>query len=291
MQQLVTEELRPRPGRVRTAVRMAFIAAVGIALMAALHIDSALGPVTLWVALYASSSVMTPSEGLIMIVTYAVTLIASVFLAGVLVDAPWMLLPFFGLATALMTYWLNKQGLVGAWFNVVVGFLDTFYLCVFDPQNFGWSVAYTFSGIALAIGVLVAFDMVLWPDPAERRLLRSLADTLDRDASDWPQSVALMLIHSPQLCCLRPPLFRYCPRTFLYWNAPDASSIIQSAKLSCWPQSRQPSAFTSRSNDCWRSRAITSHETSARFCGPRWKQCSRPSLQRFGSRPTKRPRG
>src|SRR5262249_17896723 len=40
------------------------------------------------------------------------------------------------------------------------------------------SVAYTFSGVALAMGVLVAFDMVLWPDPAERKLLRSLADTL-----------------------------------------------------------------------------------------------------------------
>ena len=180
LQQLATEELRPKPGRVRTAVRMALIAAIGIALMAALHIDGALGPVTLWVALYASSSLMTPSEGLMMIVTYAVTLIASVFLAGVLVDAPWILLPFFGLATALMTYTLNKKGLVGAWFNVVVGFLDTFFLCVFDPQNFGWSVAYTFSGIAVAIGVLIAFDMVLWPDPAERKLLRSLEDTLDR---------------------------------------------------------------------------------------------------------------
>ena len=96
-----------------------------------------------------------------MIVVYAVTLIASVVLAGILVDAPWILLRFFGLATALMTYTLNKKGLVGAWFNVVVRFLDTFFLCVFDPQNFGWSVAYTLSGIAVAIGVLIAFDMVL----------------------------------------------------------------------------------------------------------------------------------
>ena len=103
LQQLVTEELRPRPGRIRTAVRMAFIAAVGIALMAALHIDGALGPVTLWVCPFASSSRMTPSEGLSLILTYAVTLIASVFLAGILVDLPWMLLPFFGLATALMS--------------------------------------------------------------------------------------------------------------------------------------------------------------------------------------------
>jgi uncharacterized membrane protein YccC len=41
-------------------------------------------------------------------------------------------------------------------------------------------VAYTFAGVALAIGVLVAFDMVLWPAPAEPALLRSLATTLDR---------------------------------------------------------------------------------------------------------------
>jgi hypothetical protein len=140
LQQLVTEELKPRPGRIRAAVRMAFIAAVGAALTAALHIDGPLGPVTLWVALYASGSMMTPSEGLIMIGVYAITLIASVVLAGILVDAPWMLLPFFALATILMTYVLNKQGLVGAWFNVVVGFLDTFYLCIFDPQNFGRSL-------------------------------------------------------------------------------------------------------------------------------------------------------
>jgi uncharacterized membrane protein YccC len=159
---------------------MAFISAVGAALIAALHVNSALGPVTLWVALYASSSLMTVSEGLLLVVVYAVTLIASVPIAGLLVEAPWLLLPFFGLATALMLYTLNKQRLAGTWFNVVVGFLDTFYLCVFDPQNFGWSVTYTFSGIAVAIGVLVAFDTVLWPDPAERRLLRSLADTLDR---------------------------------------------------------------------------------------------------------------
>jgi len=159
---------------------MAFISAVGAALMAALYVAGALGPVTLWVALYASSSLMTASEGLVLLVAYAAMLSASVLLAGILVEAPWVLLPFVGLATALMTYGLSKRRLGGAWVNVEVTFLDTFYLCVFDPQGFGLSVAYTWSGVALAIGVLVAFDMVLWPDPAERALLRSLAVTLER---------------------------------------------------------------------------------------------------------------
>src|SRR5215467_7959455 len=179
LQQLVAEELWPRPGRIRAAVRMAFIAAVGTALMAALHVGFGLGPLMLWVALYGSNAALTVSEGLMLTVAYAVTLIASVFLAGVLVDFPWVLLPFFALATALMSYALKKQRLVGAWLYVEIAFLDTFFLCVFDPQNFGWSVAYTFSGLAVGIAVLVAFDTVLWPDPAEPKLLHSLADTLN----------------------------------------------------------------------------------------------------------------
>jgi Fusaric acid resistance protein family len=181
LQQLLIEELRPRQRRIRNSVRMAFICAAGSTLMAALHVDSVLGPATLWVALYASSSRMTASEGLLLVLTYAAMLSASVPIAGILVDAPWMLVPFFGLATALMTYGLSKRGLAGAWLNVQVTFLDTFYLCVFDPKEFGWSVAYTFAGVALAIGVLVAFDMVLWPDPAEAALLRSLSLTLDQE--------------------------------------------------------------------------------------------------------------
>ena len=216
MQHLVTEELRPRPGRIRTSVRMAFIAAVGAALMAALHVGPGLGLVILWVALYGSSSAFTVSAGLMLIAAYAVMLIASVFLAGVLVDFPWMLLPFLAAATALISYAFKKQGFVGAWFYMVIAFLDTFYLCVFDPQNFGWSVAYTFSGVAVGIAVLVAFDTVLWPDPAEPKLLHSLADTLDRQrqrltaigrayfnagaAIEWPQpAVSRLPVHLPLL--------------------------------------------------------------------------------------------
>jgi uncharacterized membrane protein YgaE (UPF0421/DUF939 family) len=216
LQQLASEELKPRPGRIRTSIRMAFIAAVGAALMAALHVGPGLGPVILWVALYGSSSAFTVSAGLMLIAAYAVMLIASIFLAGVLVDFPWMLLPFLAAATALISYAFKKQGFVGAWFYMVIAFLDTFYLCVFDPQNFGWSVAYTFSGVAVGIAVLVAFDTVLWPDPAEPKLLHSLADTLDRQrqrltaiarayfnagaATEWPQpAVSILPVHLPLL--------------------------------------------------------------------------------------------
>src|SRR5262245_18844728 len=103
LQHLVTAELRSRPGRLRTSVRMAFIGAVGTALMAALHVNSGLGPYVLWIALYASPSSMTTAAGLALVLAEAALLSAAVPLAGILVEAPWLLLPFFGLATTLIT--------------------------------------------------------------------------------------------------------------------------------------------------------------------------------------------
>ena len=236
LQQLVTEELRPRPGRIRISVRMAFINAVGAALMAALHVDSALGPATLWLVLSASSPLMTASEGLALVLAYAATLSASVFFAGILVDIPWMLLPFFGLATALGTYVLNKRKLSAAWLNCVVGFLDTFYLCVFDPHNFGWSVAYTFSGMSLAIGVLVVFDMVLWHDPAERTLLRSLADTLARQRERlaaigraYLDPLAVTVLPQPSLVSVLPTQLPLLERARRELNNPQREAILLAA--------------------------------------------------------------
>src|SRR5262245_30065619 len=236
LQQLINAELRPRPGRIRTSIRMAFIAAVGVALMATFHIGPGLGPVLLWVALYGSSSAFTVSEGLMLIAAYAVMLIASVFLAGILVDFPWLLLPFLAAATALISYAFKKQGFVGAWSYLIVAFLDTFYLCVFDPQNFGWSVAYTFSGVAVGIGVLVAFDTVLWPDPAEPKLLHSLADTLDRQCErvvaigrGYLDAVAANALPQPAVLSILPvhlPLLERAKRELKY---PQREAILLAA--------------------------------------------------------------
>src|SRR5262247_1697027 len=217
LQKMLTGEIRPGPRRIRTSIRLGVIAPVGGALIATFPIWPWRGPVLLWVALYGSDSAFTVSGGLMLIAAYAVMLIASVFLAGVLVDFPWLLLPFFATATGSISYAFKKQGLVGAWSYMTVAFLDTFFLCVFDPQNFGWSVASSFSGAAVGIGVLVAFDTVLWPDPAEPKLLHSLADTLDRQrerlaaigrayfysgaATEWPQPavVSILPVHLPLL--------------------------------------------------------------------------------------------
>src|SRR5882672_8467466 len=182
LQRLVREELRPRPGRVRSSVRMALIGAVGTTVTVALHVRGPLGPVTLWVALTGSNRQMTVREALVLLATVGAAIIASIFVAGALIDAPWLLLPVLGLVTALSLYGMQRRGLAGPWLpSLGIGVIDTFYVCVFDPVSFGWTVAHTYAGVALAVAVVLAFDAVLWPDPAERKLLHSLAHTLDRE--------------------------------------------------------------------------------------------------------------
>ena len=180
---LAREELRSRPGRVRTSVRMAMIGAVGTTVIVALHVTGPLGPVTLWVALTGSNRQLTAREAVVLLVTVGAAIIASVLVAGALIEAPWLLLPVLGLVTALLLYGMQRRGLAGAWLAALgIGVIDTFYVCVFDPMGFGWTVANTYAGVALAVVVVLVFDAVLWPDPAEHRLVHSLAHTLDRES-------------------------------------------------------------------------------------------------------------
>src|SRR5262249_38989501 len=190
---------------------MAFIAAVGIALMAALHVGPGLGPVLLWIALYGSDSAFTVSGGLMLIAAYAVMLIASVFLAGVLVDFPWLLLPFLAIAAGSISYAFKKQGFVGAWSYMLVAFLDTFYLCVFDPQNFGWSVAYSFSGVAVGIGGWVVFIAVLCPDRGEPKLLLSVAAPLIRRRERRAEFAVFFFYSGAQTDCPKPAVISILP--------------------------------------------------------------------------------
>lgn len=171
----LVEELEPRPGRLWDSVRMALVTAVGAGLMAAMHIDTELGVYLLWSIVSAPAAMMAPAAGAALIAVLGIALAASVPLAGVLVEAPWMLVTFFAAASALSTYLLSDAQLNNGWRMVQIFALSSFWTVVFDPAGFGWSVAYAFSGGLVGFAVIMLFDNVLWPDPAERRLLHLLA--------------------------------------------------------------------------------------------------------------------
>jgi uncharacterized membrane protein YccC len=154
---------------------MALVTALGAGLMAAMHIDSALGVYLLWSIVSAPAAMMLPAAGVMLIAVTGIALAVSVPLAGVLVEAPWMLVAFFAIAAALSTYLLSDAQLTNGWRMVQIFFLSSFWVVVFDPHGFGWSVAYAFSAALAGFSFIMLFDNVLWPDPAERRLLRLLA--------------------------------------------------------------------------------------------------------------------
>jgi uncharacterized membrane protein YccC len=168
------EEFANRPRRVRSCVRMALITALGAGLMAATQVDSPLAINVIWATIAAPAARMKPTTGVKFIIVMGAALAASMPLAGALVEAPWLEIPFLAAAVASSTYLFSDAQLADGWRQLQLFFVNTFWIVVFDPQGFGWSVGYNFGGAVIAFGLLVLFDNVLWPDPSENELLLSL---------------------------------------------------------------------------------------------------------------------
>jgi uncharacterized membrane protein YccC len=159
---------------------MALITALGAGLMAAMHIDSELGIYLLWSIVSAPAAMMLPATGAMLIAITGIGLAASVPLAGALVEAPWLLVTFFAIAAAASTYLLSDAQLTNGWRMVQILVLSSFWVVVFDAKGFGWSVAYAFSAALVGFSFIMLFDNVLWPDPAERHLLRLLTASAEK---------------------------------------------------------------------------------------------------------------
>jgi hypothetical protein len=146
--------------------------------MAVAHVDSLLGINAIWATIAAPAAKMKPATGMTLILASAAALAASMPLARVLVEAPWLHLPFVAAAVAGSTYLLSDAQLADGWRQVQLFFVNTFWIVIFDPEGFGWSVGYNFGAALVAFGLIVLFDNVLWPDPSESELLCSLEASL-----------------------------------------------------------------------------------------------------------------
>jgi hypothetical protein len=179
---LLATELAPSPRRIRTTVRLATMATVGAAIMASCHVDTQLGPYLIWLAIGASP-MLSLQRASIYLVVDAAFLIASVPIAGMLSETPWLMVPFIGVFTAYTTRQIVKWKL--GWFGLVLQVitLDTFYAVMFTPNEFGWGVSAIFGASVIAFFLIAGFDRFLWPDPADRRLLESIAQCADQNCA------------------------------------------------------------------------------------------------------------
>src|SRR5713226_207069 len=174
------EELAPRPSRIRLAVRIGLESAVGMGLMVAMHIDNILGAYVLYNLTSSGAPMLRPATALVLILVEGLALALSHPIAGILAEAPWLMLSFFAILTAAYTYVVRRLQLGAVWLMVQITFLGTFYIVVFAPNDYGWAVAETFGGVTVAFLLMTLFDTVLWPEPAEAAPLESLRASLER---------------------------------------------------------------------------------------------------------------
>ncbi len=193
---LVGEELSPNPRRIRLAVRIGLECAVGMSLMAAMQIDNILGAYVLYNLTSAGAPMLRPMTAFLLILAEGAALALSHPLAGILAEAPWLMLSFFALETATYAYLVSRLQLGAVWLMVQITYLGTFYIVVFAPNDYGWGVAYTFGGVTVAFLLMTLFDTVLWPEPAEAALLESLQANLERTRTRLRQ-------RRPSLSCSR----------------------------------------------------------------------------------------
>jgi len=179
---LLARELAPSSRKFRTALRLATIGTLGAGLIASCHVNSGLGTYAVWL-LVGAGPMMPPRKASAFLIAEALALAASVLMAGILVEAPWLMLPFLFVVISLSTYVGAIRNLGSGLLLIQVVCLDTFYGVVFAPQEIGWSAAGTFGGSVIAFGTLVLFDNWLWPDRGEEILLESLGASVARDRS------------------------------------------------------------------------------------------------------------
>jgi len=107
------------------------------------------------------------------LIAETLVLALSVVMAGILVETPWLMLPFLFAAISFSTYVGTTRNL-GAGLLLIQVCLGIFYGVVFEPGEIGWGAAGAFGGSVIAFGLIVLFDNWLWPDRGEEILLESL---------------------------------------------------------------------------------------------------------------------
>src|ERR1700689_1267510 len=100
---LLARELAPSSRKLRTALRMTTIATVGAGLVTSCHVNNQLGTYIVWLLVGAGPMMSVRKAGTFLIAE-ALALAASVVLAGILSESPWLMLPFLFALISVLTY-------------------------------------------------------------------------------------------------------------------------------------------------------------------------------------------
>ena len=179
---MLSRELAPNSRKLRTAVRLATMGTIGAGLIASAHVNNELGAYIVWL-LVGAGPMMSLRKAVAFLMAEALTLAASVVLAGILSETPWLMLPFLFALVSFTTYLGTTFKLGAALLLIQVTFLFIYYGVAFAPDEIGWAAAGEFGGSVIAFGTIVLFDNWIWPDRGEALLLEALGASVARARS------------------------------------------------------------------------------------------------------------
>jgi uncharacterized membrane protein YccC len=179
---LLSRELAPSSRKLRTALRLATMGTIGAGLIASAHVNNELGTYIVWL-LVGAGPMMSPRKAVAFLIAEALTLAASVVLAGILSETPWLMLPFLFALVSFTTYLGTTRKLGAALLLIQVTFLFIYYGVAYAPDEIGWAAAGEFGGSVIAFGTIVLFDNWIWPDRGEAILLEALGASVARARS------------------------------------------------------------------------------------------------------------
>jgi hypothetical protein len=176
---LLARELAPSRRKFRLALRITTIGTLGAALVSICHVNNELGTYLVWLLVGAGPMLTVRKAGMLLVLE-AIALAGSVVMARALAETPWLMLGFVFFLFSATTYAGNKLRLGTALLLVQVVSFDLFYGVVFAPGTIGWAAAGSFGGSVIAVGLLVVFDNIFWPEYGEPLLLEALAASIAR---------------------------------------------------------------------------------------------------------------
>src|SRR5271170_5207206 len=100
---LLARELAPNSRKIRSALRMTTIATIGAGLITSCHVNNQLGTYIVWL-LVGAGPMMSLRKATAFLIAEAFALASSVVMAKILVEAPWLLLPFLFAVIFFSTY-------------------------------------------------------------------------------------------------------------------------------------------------------------------------------------------
>ena len=184
-------ELAPTRQKWLRAMRVASVTALGAGVMATMQIANPFG-LTMLVNLSLPEAAFPLTRGIIFLFCAAVFQTLAVAVAAALANSPALQLTVFIVLSLVTSYLIYAVPILGRlWLWIQVPVVTAFYMVLFMPGELVWDNAQMFVGMVIAVGLLLLFNNMIWPEAVQNVLANSLVETIERSRSRFARLVAI----------------------------------------------------------------------------------------------------